>query len=128
MIKKGLFYKNELVNKEFLSPQISTARKSFLRHLLNNESLENLGFPNDKFPPEKSIYLTLLKKTGIHKLNNGVGILNEHLEKIFTQFFKSKNHHGSGLGLFIVKEALNKINGRIAVNSSIKFCQHLSNA
>ena len=51
--------------------------------------------------------------------DNGVGILNEHLEKIFTQFFKSKNHHGSGLGLFIVKEALNKINGRIAVNSSL---------
>ena len=51
--------------------------------------------------------------------DNGVGILNEHLEKIFTQFFKSKNHHGSGLGLFIVKEALNKINGRIAVNSNI---------
>ncbi len=51
--------------------------------------------------------------------DNGVGILNEHLEKIFTQFFKSKNHHGSGLGLFIVKEALNRLNGRIAVNSSI---------
>ena len=51
--------------------------------------------------------------------DNGVGILNEHLEKIFTQFFKSKNHHGSGLGLFIVKEALTKIDGRIAVNSSI---------
>ena len=51
--------------------------------------------------------------------DNGVGILNEHLEKIFTQFFKSKNHHGSGLGLFIVKEALNKIDGRIAVNSNI---------
>jgi len=51
--------------------------------------------------------------------DNGVGILTEHLEKIFTQFFKSKNHHGSGLGLFIVKEALNKINGRIAVNSNV---------
>lgn len=49
--------------------------------------------------------------------DNGMGILNEHLEKIFTQFFKSKVNHGSGLGLFIVKEALNKINGRIAVNS-----------
>lgn len=50
--------------------------------------------------------------------DNGMGILNEHLEKIFTQFFKSKNHHGSGLGLFIVKEALNKINGKIAVFSN----------
>jgi signal transduction histidine kinase len=51
--------------------------------------------------------------------DNGMGILNEHLEKIFTQFFKSKNHHGSGLGLFIVKEALNKINGRISVSSDL---------
>lgn len=49
--------------------------------------------------------------------DNGMGILNEHLEKIFTQFFKSKVNHGSGLGLFIVKEALDKINGRIAVSS-----------
>ncbi len=55
----------------------------------------------------------------INITDNGVGILNEHLDKIFTQFFKSKNHHGSGLGLFIVKEALNKIDGRIAVNSSV---------
>jgi len=51
--------------------------------------------------------------------DNGMGILNEHLEKIFTQFFKSKVHHGSGLGLFIVKEALNKINGRISVSSDL---------
>lgn len=51
--------------------------------------------------------------------DNGIGILNEHLEKIFIQFFKSKVHHGSGLGLFIVKEALNKINGSISVSSDI---------
>lgn len=50
--------------------------------------------------------------------DNGMGILNEHLEKIFTQFFKSKTNQGSGLGLFIVKEALNKINGRISVSSN----------
>lgn len=49
--------------------------------------------------------------------DNGMGILNDHLEKIFTQFFKSKVNQGSGLGLFIVKEALNKINGKIAVSS-----------
>lgn len=50
--------------------------------------------------------------------DNGMGILNEHLEKIFLQFFKSKINHGSGLGLFIVKEALNKINGKITVSSN----------
>ncbi len=68
--KKAPHYKSELVNKEFLSPQISSARKAFIRNLLNNESEENLGFPNDKFPPEKSIYITLVKDTGIHSKNN----------------------------------------------------------
>jgi len=53
--------------------------------------------------------------------DNGLGILNEHLEKIFTQFFKSKNNQGSGLGLFIVKEALNKINGKISVSSNLDY-------
>ncbi|SOD14455.1 hybrid sensor histidine kinase/response regulator [Pedobacter xixiisoli] len=52
--------------------------------------------------------------------DNGLGILKEHLEKIFMQFFKSKMHHGSGLGLFIVKEALTKINGTINVSSNIE--------
>ena len=52
--------------------------------------------------------------------DNGMGILLEHLEKIFTQFFKSQNYHGSGLGLFIVKEALNKINGNIIVSSNVE--------
>lgn len=65
-------FKSELVNKEFLSPQIVTARKSFIRHLLNNETLENLGFANDKFPPEKSIYITLVKDTGIHSKREGL--------------------------------------------------------
>lgn len=51
--------------------------------------------------------------------DNGMGILNEHLEKIFTQFFKIKTNHGTGLGLFIVKEALNKIDGKISVSSDL---------
>lgn len=50
--------------------------------------------------------------------DNGVGILNEHLGKIFSQFFKVRNQKGTGLGLFIVKEALAKINGKISVQST----------
>ncbi len=50
--------------------------------------------------------------------DNGMGILQEHLDKIFTQFFKGKSQFGTGLGLFIVKEALNKIEGQISVTST----------
>ena len=52
--------------------------------------------------------------------DNGVGILNEHLDDIFQLFFRSRNssnNYGSGIGLYIVKEALNKIGGTIQVSS-----------
>lgn len=64
--------KNELFNRENLSPQINTARKFLMRKVLGFENDSLLGFEAAKFPPEKSIYLSLLKHTGIHRLNDGV--------------------------------------------------------
>lgn len=58
---------NELVNKEFISTPINTARKALLRTLLENEGLKDIGFVDKKFPPEKAIYINLLKNTGIHQ-------------------------------------------------------------
>lgn len=51
--------------------------------------------------------------------DNGMGIFKEHIPKIFSQFFKGQHEKGSGLGLFIVKEALDKIEGIISVKSDI---------
>lgn len=64
--------KNELFNRENLSPQINTARKFLMRKVLEFENDSLLGFELTKFPPEKSIYLSLLKNTGIHSSRNGV--------------------------------------------------------
>ncbi|HCW06777.1 MAG TPA: hypothetical protein DGG95_05365 [Cytophagales bacterium] len=50
--------------------------------------------------------------------DNGEGIPPEVQPKIFDMFFRgSKNSSGSGLGLYIVKEAIQKINGSIKVHS-----------
>ena len=57
---------NELFNKHKLSSTISSARKNYLTNLIEHNSEENLGFPADKFPPEKTIYFSLLKNTGLH--------------------------------------------------------------
>ncbi|MEX2233458.1 MAG: ATP-binding protein [Cyclobacteriaceae bacterium] len=52
--------------------------------------------------------------------DNGVGIDQLYLDKIFNMFFRASEHSkGSGLGLYIVKETLNKINGTIKVESSL---------
>ncbi|MBP6664469.1 MAG: hypothetical protein KA168_04170 [Chitinophagales bacterium] len=59
-------FKNEHVNRHAISTAISTARRSYFKQLINCWNMEDLGFDKDRFPPEKSIYLSLLKQTGIH--------------------------------------------------------------
>lgn len=58
---------NELCNKHKLSGTISAARKNYLVQLVEHSEEENMGFPKDKFPPEKTIYFSLLKHTGLHQ-------------------------------------------------------------
>ncbi len=58
-------YLSELVNRNKLSSQVHTAKKSYLRHLVNHWNDPDLGFEKDKFPPEKTIFLTLLKENGL---------------------------------------------------------------
>ncbi|OCB68643.1 hypothetical protein FBGL_15715 [Flavobacterium glycines] len=50
--------------------------------------------------------------------DNGVGIANNDKEKIFEMFYRATTlSSGSGLGLYIVKEALEKLEGTINVES-----------
>ena len=50
--------------------------------------------------------------------DNGVGIANNDKEKIFEMFYRATTlSSGSGLGLYIVKEALEKLGGTVNVES-----------
>lgn len=65
-----------------------------------------------------------LKKEG-HDLvvcveDNGVGIRKEACDKIFNMFYKdSDQSQGGGLGLYIVREALQKLEGKIDFESEV---------
>ena len=64
--------------------------------------------------------------------DNGIGISQEYHEKVFEMFYRvSESSNGSGLGLYIVKEAVNKLNGDITVKSTpgvgSKFTLHIPN-
>ena len=51
--------------------------------------------------------------------DNGIGIVEEHLNNIFKMFFRSTSHvNGLGIGLYIVKEALSRLSGDISVVST----------
>ena len=52
--------------------------------------------------------------------DNGIGIAKENFDKIFDMFFRlSGQIAGSGIGLYIVKEIVEKIEGNIQVDSEI---------
>ncbi|MCZ4409100.1 hypothetical protein O3Q51_09785 [Cryomorphaceae bacterium 1068] len=64
-------FNNELLNKHKISTSIHTARKNFFKHLTENWQEEDFGFEQDKFPPEKTIYKSLIADNGMHVLENG---------------------------------------------------------
>lgn len=52
--------------------------------------------------------------------DNGCGMSPDHQEKIFQMFYRgSDKSTGSGLGLFITKEAVTKLKGKISVRSVV---------
>lgn len=57
---------NELFNRHKLSGSISSAKAKYIQALLENSNMIDLGFDKDKFPPEKTIYYSLLRSTGLH--------------------------------------------------------------
>ena len=84
-------FKNELVNKTKISGQVANARKKLIHRLLHNINEVNIGFDTTEFPPEKSIYLTLLRETGAHKLIDGAGILGQPDDKSFNGLWEAGN-------------------------------------
>jgi two-component system sensor histidine kinase/response regulator len=50
--------------------------------------------------------------------DNGIGLLNEHLSRVFSAFFKADpSKPGSGLGLYMAKEAADRIGAIIELKS-----------
>ena len=52
--------------------------------------------------------------------DNGTGIQQEHLEKIFEPFFTTKGTLGTGIGLWVARQLVERRGGQISVASSIE--------
>jgi PAS domain S-box-containing protein len=60
------------------------------------------------------------QKAIVQVRDNGLGIGKNHIEKIFDMFFRaSEGQGGTGLGLYIVKETLDKLHGSVHVVSEL---------
>ena len=66
----------ELINKHKVSGAINSSRKLYFNRLVNHWTEKDFGYPNDKFPSDKTIYWSLIKNKGIHKFQNGNYVLS----------------------------------------------------
>ncbi len=88
-----------------------------LNNLLSNAVMyHNYAIPN---PWVKIMISKVDDKIQVLIADNGLGINDEHKDKVFEMFFRgSSSAMGSGLGLFIVKETVEKMNGKIMLSST----------
>lgn len=91
-----------------------------LKVIVNNLVANAIKY-HDYLKPEPFIEIAAKQQGDQYVLSvhdNGTGISREHQDKIFNMFYRaSENSEGSGLGLYIVKETLAKLAGKISVES-----------
>ncbi|MCK4816703.1 hypothetical protein KA005_13110, partial [bacterium] len=62
--------KNELVNRRTLSSAATAARMRLIERMLNETSKPFLGMDPNKKPPEMSVYLSVLRQSNLHQLQD----------------------------------------------------------
>jgi len=101
-------------NDVFLSDEISI--KIILNNLLSNAFKFQRKKASDKFV---DVNIEVKDDNAIILVkDNGIGIQENHINNIFTMFYRATSEEtGSGFGLYNVKDALNKLNGTVEVDS-----------
>jgi len=118
------------VESKNLTLNNSITRK--LPHILGDryrleQVLKNLIINAIKFTNQGAITIDAEKEDGnilIFIEDTGIGINNKDLKKIFTKFYQAntsndRNSEGTGLGLFICKEVIERHNGKIWAESKL---------
>jgi C4-dicarboxylate-specific signal transduction histidine kinase len=81
---------------------------------------KNKGVQGAEYAKRISITVTMKEdRVFIDFGDNGTGIREEHIEKLFTPFYTTKMEHGTGLGLAIVYGIVKEMNGDIVVTSKV---------
>ncbi len=108
--------------------------KSRINILLNNLISNAIRYQNPATDnPLVDITINMSDtETDIIVKDNGIGISKENQQKIFEMFYRvSEKSVGSGLGLYLVKEIVDKLEGKIVIESEVgkgtAFCINLPN-
>jgi signal transduction histidine kinase len=124
IIAQHLYIKgtNEIIIKKELSVEELYCDGLRLKIILNN-LLSNAIKYSDEKKEKKYISIKTYTIGEFYKIeieDNGIGINTEYQVKIFEMFFVTNdNNKSSGLGLYLVKEAIENLKGSITVDSAM---------
>jgi signal transduction histidine kinase len=94
---------------------------SYRLSVIFNNLISNAIKYSDPRKPEQFIKINASvnrEKAHLRFEDNGIGIQPEYIEKVFDMFFRATTQKdGAGLGLYIVKEAVEKLNGEVTIQS-----------
>lgn len=89
--------------------------------ILNNLISNSIRYKSYDKDPLIQFFVEQDDKNATFKIvDNGIGIAKNHLDHVFDMFYRANEHKaGSGLGLYIVKETIDKLEGNISIKSEI---------
>ena len=111
-------------NKKYQNPIWVKADKDRIQQVLSNLIVNSIKYSINKGTTELSIENLIMNKVLIRVTDNGEGINNDQIPRLFERFYRvdksgSREQGGSGLGLSIVKHILDAHNEKIYVESQI---------
>jgi two-component system, sensor histidine kinase and response regulator len=123
VIDNYLFFEhiNDIAIKLSINEEIPFISDEFRVKVIMNNILSNCIKYQKKDSPEKTIHVSIETKESHATIifrDNGIGIPEKYQGNIFNMFFRATDQGpGTGIGLYIVKEAIEKLHGTISVSS-----------
>ncbi len=111
-----------MFDTEYPNPIYVNADKERIQQILSNLIVNSIKYGLKRGTTEVSIENLIKNKVIVRVTDNGEGISQEHLQRLFERFYRvdksgSRKEGGSGLGLSIVKHIIEAHNEKIYVES-----------
>jgi two-component system phosphate regulon sensor histidine kinase PhoR len=111
-------------DKEYLNPVMVHADEERIQQVLTNLIINSLKYGVENGKTEVSIQDVNSEKIVIRVNDNGEGIAEEHIPRLFERFYRvdktgNRKQGGSGLGLAIVKHIIEAHQEKLVVESTL---------
>lgn len=112
------------LDTDYPNPIYVEADKARIQQVLTNLIVNSIKYGRPQGTTEISIENLIKNKVIVRVTDNGEGIANEHISRLFERFYRvdksgSRQEGGSGLGLSIVKHIIEAHNEKIYVESEL---------